>query len=156
MAPAPCNYLLKTLEDKRKKLTKLAQEQPRDRWAAKAGHGPHEPGSLQCPGLAAGQQVPWIGMCRGSQRRTLPRMCAGQGWKARGCVSEQCCPPMALAQPAHCWTQPTPLKCFTPRTGRQQGGGDEPLVTLPGLGPLKLYFQMTDPAGSAHTQPSPA
>lgn len=42
-----------------------------------------------------------------------------------------------------------------PPKGQEQGGGDETFlgVTLSGSEPLKLYSQMADPAGSAHTQP---
>lgn len=88
-----------------------------DRWAAKADRGLS--GSswawLSAASRAAGpMDRERAGALRGE---ALPWMCAGQGWKAPGCVSGQCCPPMALAQPAHCWTH-TPQMLQRPRPHR--------------------------------------
>lgn len=124
MAPALCNYLLKTLEDKRKKLTTLAQEQPSLQGTGEelrltmGSAVPPEPGSLQCPGLTARAACPMDQESAGALREALPWTCAGQGWKAPGCVSGRCCPPMALARPAHCWTH-TPQMLQRPRPHRK-------------------------------------
>lgn len=157
MAPAPCNYLLKTLADKRKKnLSKLSGEQqslPRDRRAAKAGHGlsgsPMSLAPLQCPGL----------MARTASRSHGTRRVQGLSEEepCRGCVQDKAgrsravclsnaalpwhllSPLTAEPSPSNASAGPDPTERATAGRGPPEAT-DEPLVTLSGSGPLKPLF----------------
>lgn len=154
MAPAPCNYLLKTLEDKRKKkLSTLAQEQPSlqgtgEQLRLTVGSAvPPEPGSLQRPGL----QVPWTGRGQGlSEEKPFHGCVQDKAERRRAVCLGNAALPWHLLSPLT--AEPTPHKCSSgpdPTEWATAGRGR----WAPGYSfrPGASETLFPDPAGTAHT-----
>lgn len=118
MAPAPCNYLLKTPEDKRKNATKLVQEQPSLPGTGeqlRLTMGSAVPMSLalcSVPGWRPGEQVPWTGSVQGLSEEKPFHGCVQDKAARRGavCLSNAALP-WHLLSPLT--SEPTPLKCYS-------------------------------------------
>lgn len=156
MAPTPCNYLLKTLEDKRENKNqtssrtavcqRTSEQLPQAMGSAVPLTSLALPQSI--PSRWQGWWAPWDRECAEVLREEGPlrRVCAGQCWRVSGFVSERCCPPMAYHS-AHSllhW-HPRCLKCFNrplnPPKRQKDGVHDDQSVTLSGSGPVKRILR---------------
>lgn len=167
MAPAPCNYLLKTLEDKRKKkIPKQNQNQTSSRtavcWVCQGEHLTQTMGSVVPPMSLALLQEPVAeatgpmrqGVCRAPQGRSSPSTDKPESRPALLKVVSNAALLWYVTQPTHFSTD-TPwhskmLQQAPNPTGNAKGGGTWWSVCYSfWLEAPESYSQMTDPAGRA-------